>query len=96
MRGDKILGSSLEARIVLTVNIDDYSFFLENAQLLKKTLIASEIDILESEKEGIKVNVEKTLYKKCDRCWMHFDEENFSKKDLGLCLKCTEQLSING
>ena len=96
MRGDKILGSSLEARIVLTVNIDDYSFFLENAQLLKKTLIASEIDILESEKEGIKVNVEKTLYKKCDRCWMHFDEENFSKKDIGLCLKCTEQLSING
>ena len=45
MRTNKILGSSLEAKIILGVDSDNFDFYYENTALLKKTLIVSEIEI---------------------------------------------------
>ena len=95
MRTNKILGSSLEAKIILGVDSDNFDFYFENTALLKKTLIVSEIEIYKSDKSELDIKVEKTLFKKCERCWMHFDEEDFDSKDSDLCSKCVSQMKKN-
>ena len=95
MRTNKILGSSLEAKIILGVDSDNFDFYFENTALLKKTLIISEIEIHKSDKSELDIKVEKTLFKKCERCWMHFNEEDFDSKDSDLCSKCVSQMKKN-
>jgi len=95
MRTNKILGSSLEAKIILGFDSDNFDFYLENTALLKKTLIVSEIEIYKSDKFELDIKVEKTLFKKCERCWMHFDEQDFDSKDSDLCSKCSSQMKKN-
>ena len=57
-----------------------------------KTLIVSQIEILQSEDSKENIKIERTDYKKCDRCWMYFDEQSFTDNDPNLCLKCCEQM----
>ena len=92
MRTNKILGSSLEAKILLGVNSEDFDFYFKNISILKKTLIVSEIEISETDKSELDIKVEKTLFNKCERCWMHFNPESFDRDDSNLCLKCSNQM----
>tara|TARA_Y100001936_G_scaffold52127_1_gene50645 strand:+ start:9463 stop:12189 length:2727 start_codon:yes stop_codon:yes gene_type:complete len=91
-RSNKILGSSLEAKVTLGVNKDDFSFYSKNLELMKKTLIISEIEIMQIDALESEIKVDKTSFRKCDRCWMHFDQESFIDKDENLCQKCSIQL----
>ena len=92
-REEKIVGSSLEANIIIEVDKEDLGFFQINSDLLKKCLIVSQLQINQSSNNEIKVLVSKTKYKKCQRCWMYFSNNEFSAKDSNLCLKCETQLS---
>ena len=95
-REKKLLGSSLEAKISLGVSMEDYNFYLNNKNLLMKTLIISEISIYESGSADFDIKVEKTNFEKCGRCWMYFPSESFADLGCGeLCEKCNNQLKKN-
>ncbi|MBV9902439.1 MAG: isoleucine--tRNA ligase [Alphaproteobacteria bacterium] len=83
LRREKIIGSSLEARITypdLELGLTD-----ESLADLAEIFIVSEVAA--GEGEGIEVT--RTDYLKCGRCWRHLPEV---AEDGGLCARCTEVL----
>jgi len=85
LRRDKLIGSSLEARILYpAAELDGLG---ETLDQLAEICIVSEIEPGESAAIG----VEKTENRKCGRCWRHLPEV---EEDGGLCGRCEEV--VNG
>ncbi len=87
-RESKLIGSSLEAKIIIKSQKEEIEF-LKSFENLEKLLIVSEVDLEEGEKEII---VEKTNYKKCQRCWGYFSDVGKDKEFPDLCSKCIKVL----
>ena len=88
-RANKTIGNSLDAKVTIYAEGDEYNFLKENEELIKLVLIVSGLKIEENkrkeEKMGIKV--EHADGEKCERCWM-YDEHT----EDGLCPRCREVL----
>ena len=88
-RANKTIGNSLDAKVTIYAEGDEYKFLKENEELIKLVLIVSGLKIEENkrkeEKMGIKV--EHADGEKCERCWM-YDEHT----EDGLCPRCREVL----
>ena len=91
LRSDKVIGSSLEAEVVLSCSTDDYDFVFDNAKDFQKSLMVAKIDIVKSENNDTTAEVIKTSFKKCVRCWNFSDHR--SPKDDDICIKCETQLN---
>jgi isoleucyl-tRNA synthetase len=91
LRSDKVIGSSLEAEVVLACSTEDYNFIFDNTNDFKKSLMVAKIDIVKSENVETTVEVLKTSFKKCIRCWNFSDIR--SAKDDNICMKCETQLN---
>ena len=83
-RANKVIGNSLDAKVTITTNSDEYNFLKENESLIKMVLIISQLELKEDAnlKEAL-IKVEHAHGEKCERCWT-FDENT---KD-GLCPRC--------
>ena len=89
-RAEKIIGNSLDAKVTIFAEGEEYKFLKENEELLKLVLIVSGMEILENKrKEEIKLGtkVEHADGEKCERCWM-YDKNTHD----GLCPKCKANL----
>ncbi len=99
-RAEKLIGNSLDAKVTLTANSEDYNFLKENESLLKIVLIVSGLKLVEdknhnktnkenseNKEEKIKIEVAHADGEKCQRCWM-YDEHT----EDGLCPRCKEIL----
>ena len=89
-RAEKVIGNSLDAKVTIYAEADEYKFLKENEELLKTVLIVSGLKIEENNrKQEIKlgVKVEHADGEKCDRCWM-YDEHT----EDGLCPRCQKVL----
>ena len=64
-RRTKVLGNSLEAKVHLNCNDNQFNFLNDNLELIKKVLIISELSILNNKKNDLDIVVEKTKNKKC-------------------------------
>lgn len=84
MRANKELGSSLEARPVVTTAKPDIKEILESVQLAD-VCITSQIDIQDGE---CGVSIEKADGEKCVRCWKVLPEVSDSPDDL--CIRCSD------
>ena len=90
-RAEKVIGNSLDARVTIYAENEEYKFLKENEKLIKDVLIVSVIKIEEnSRKQEAKlgVKVEKADGEKCERCWM-YDEHT----EDGLCPRCRNVLA---
>ena len=92
LRSKKIIGSSLEADILLNCNKQDYVFLSENLDNFQKSLMVAKVDLVEEEVDDLKVFVNKTIFPKCVRCWNYTDLS--SDEDSSICAKCQAQLNL--
>ena len=78
-RSSKEIGSSLEAEVKLSVNVNKFEF-LKNLDLAEY-LITSKAEKILSENEEIKIEVNKAKGNKCPRCWKILEQS---------CTRCSD------
>ena len=88
-RANKVIGQSLEAKIILKVN-DEYKDLVKKyKKFLSEFFIVSEVEV----KSGKELEAEalKSDGLKCARCWRYEKKEDYDKK-LELCKRCKSVL----
>ena len=94
-RSEKVIGHSLNAKVTLYAEKDEYEFLLENKELLMTVFIVSGLEIEKNERkneEKIGVKVEVADGKKCERCWMYSITVGEDKENPNICHRCSEAL----
>ena len=89
-RAEKTIGNSLDAKVTIYAEGEEYKFLKENEELIKLVLIVSGLEIHENnrkQEEKLGVKVEHATGEKCERCWMYNDHI-----EDGLCPRCKEVL----
>lgn len=89
-RAEKTIGNSLDAKVTLFAEGEEYKFLKENEETIKLVLIVSGLEIQENnrkQEEKLGVKVEHATGEKCERCWMYNDH-----LEDGLCPRCKEVL----
>ncbi len=87
-REKDLIGSSLEASIVLYLPDEDYKLVRRHADFLKYVFIVSGVELERGEERAVKV--EKASGKKCLRCWNWSTEVGMDERWPELCPRCTE------
>ena len=93
-----LIGHSLDARVLLNIANDEYSFikdYTENE--VSDLFIVSQVkfvndNLAESEIEGISISVEKASGEKCERCWKYDEEVGHDHNHLDVCPRCASVL----
>ena len=88
-RQEKLIGNTLEARVVLNSNSDVTEKI--DKEELEEFLIVSDLTIHRVKEAS--VSVTKTPYKKCARCWRHRPTVGASKAHPDLCDRCESVVS---
>ncbi len=83
-RQEKLIGNTLEARVVLNSNSDVTEKI--DKEELEEFFIVSDLTIHQAKEAS--VSVTKTPYKKCARCWRHRPTVGASKAHPDLCDRC--------
>ncbi|MCK9266147.1 isoleucine--tRNA ligase [bacterium] len=91
-REEKIVRGSLEAKITISGDKELISF-LKTFENIEGLFIVSEVTLKETEETEIVV--EKTSLKKCNRCWIHFQETTPNKEFPDVCSKCIKAIEEN-
>ena len=73
-RAEKEIGLSLEAKVILYAEAEEYDFIKDKTDLLKDICMVSGVEISENrrnqdEEVGIGIEVKKADGEKCERCW---------------------------
>ena len=92
-RANKVIGHSLNAKVTLYADEENYKFIEENLKLLQSVFIISLLDVqknvrLGEEKLGVKVEV--APGEKCERCWMYSETVGENHDHPTLCHRCAE------
>ncbi|HXJ41649.1 MAG TPA: isoleucine--tRNA ligase [Bryobacteraceae bacterium] len=85
-RANKIIGSSLEARIRLTVDKDIYPVLNEHREALPGLFIVSQVDLAEGPEFA--VAIERASGVKCDRCWKYTEDTGAVAAFPTVCAAC--------
>jgi isoleucyl-tRNA synthetase len=84
-RNQQIIGSSLEAKVIIKTNDE---FIFTNKEDIKTALIVSQIEVLRSDKYS--VEVVHAEGKKCLRCWQWSVDVSKNERYPNLCPKCID------
>ncbi|UCC95625.1 MAG: isoleucine--tRNA ligase [Candidatus Omnitrophota bacterium] len=84
-----IVGSSLEARVCVLLDGDDYTFYKGHQETLREILIVSQVDIGQG---SFHIKVDKSDGKKCLRCWNWRNDVDSDREFSGICGRCVEAL----
>ncbi len=94
-RNEKVIGKSLEAKVILHTN-DDLSDILP---VLNKAFIVSQVELADGEGEfhgnveGLSITIVKADGEKCARCWTYSDTVGKNVEYPDLCERCASVLS---
>ena len=94
-RAEKTIGHSLNAKVTIFANDDEYDFLKENIDLLRTVFIISDLEVLENERkdeEKLGIKVEQAHGEKCERCWMYSTTVGEDKENPTICHRCSEAL----
>jgi isoleucyl-tRNA synthetase len=90
-RNAKQIGSSLEAKVVLTTNKETTRFLLDYFEQLRYIFIVSQVEVREGDAFSIEVqNADGT---KCERCWNYSTRVGEFKKYPTVCERCIDALN---
>ena len=94
-RKDKIVGSSLDAKVTIFAKGDWYEFLKNTTASLNAVFITSGIEITEGDGgdyvgENVGVTVSKADGAKCERCWSYSDTVGQNAEHPTLCERCAK------
>lgn len=89
-RAEKIIGHSLNAKVIINADKENYEFLKEKEELLQEIFIVSGVEIRESTEFSVEVAVADG--QKCERCWMYSVTVGEDKENPTICHKCSEAL----
>ncbi|WP_017471816.1 isoleucine--tRNA ligase [Amphibacillus jilinensis] len=94
-RADKIIGKSLEAKLMVKAKDDATKAMLDQIERLDQLFIVSKVEVvdqIESNKDYqyVQVNVEKYDADKCERCWVASETVGQNEQHPQLCQRCAE------
>jgi len=90
-RNAKLIGSSLEAKVVLTVNDSTFDLLSRYVDELRYIFIVSQVELLNG--ENFNVKVERAEGNKCERCWNYSTRVGESERYPTACERCLDALS---
>jgi isoleucyl-tRNA synthetase len=100
LRKDKQIGSSLQAKVVVTGSEAALAFLRPHAADLPMLFIVSEVELRPGagEGEGFGVTIERAAGVKCERCWRYVRSVSSEPAWAGLCERCQDALAepVNG
>jgi isoleucyl-tRNA synthetase len=105
-RKDKIIGSSLEAKLTLHVSTDYFDALSKLQNELRFVLITSHADVVladskpdsagETELDGVWIDIEKAPGTKCARCWHIREDVGTNEEHPELCSRCIDNVDGDG
>ncbi|HEY7291141.1 MAG TPA: isoleucine--tRNA ligase [Vicinamibacterales bacterium] len=99
LRKEKKIGSSLQAKVVLSAGLKDLPLLEQYARDLPMLFIVSEVDVRpapadDTPSEGKPhVTIERSAGTKCERCWRYVPKVSSDPTWAGLCERCQDALS---
>lgn len=93
-RNEKVIGSSLDAKVTLFAEGEILDFVKSVEDILPAVFIVSQVEIAEGEDafkgdvEGLSVSVAKAEGEKCERCWIYSDTVGSDSEHPTLCSRC--------
>jgi isoleucyl-tRNA synthetase len=100
LRKDKRIGSSLQARVVLSVTDAELAMLEPHAAQLPMLFIVSEVELrpvpadVEAHAEAApRITIERASGVKCDRCWRYVPAVSTERDWAGLCERCHDALA---
>lgn len=91
-RREKVIGSSLEAHVVLRADQRFRSFLKSYEADLETLFIVSQVTLAERQESGLMVEVFRAKGQKCERCWRYLDTVGISPEHPTLCDRCLEAI----
>jgi isoleucyl-tRNA synthetase len=89
-RNSKQIGSSLEAKVVLTADRETTLFLLDYYPELRYLFIVSQVEVQEG--DALKVDIQKADGMKCERCWNYSVRVGEYERYPTVCERCAEAL----
>jgi isoleucyl-tRNA synthetase len=100
LRKDKVIGSSLQAKVVLSPAPAELAFLEQHAAILPMLFIVSEVELRPAPPDAAahaeaapRVSVERAPGVKCERCWRYVKSVSQDPAWAGLCERCQDALS---
>jgi isoleucyl-tRNA synthetase len=95
LRKDKRIGSSLQAKVILTAAADELAFLEAHAHELPALFIVSEVELRSAGPAPAQrtVTIERAGGVKCERCWRYVAEVSTDPALAGLCDRCQGALA---
>ena len=92
-RGEKLIGSSLEAKVIVTANGSNFELLEHYADELRFIFIVSQVELKQaSDGESVGVQVVRAAGEKCDRCWNYSTRVGESERYPTVCERCLAAL----
>ena len=88
-RSAKVIGHSLNAKVIMSAKGEEYKFLQENKDLLMTVFIVSGLELVEGESD---IRVEVADGEKCERCWMYSTTVGEDAENPTICSRCSEAL----
>lgn len=89
-RTAKMIGSALEAKVLLTVDADTYAFLEKYKDELRYIFIVSQVELKQGDK--LAVEIVKADGTKCERCWNYSTQIGVDPKYPTVCERCAAVL----
>jgi isoleucyl-tRNA synthetase len=100
LRKEKQIGSSLQARVVLSANEKELAFLESYAAELPMLFIVSDVvlrpapaDVDAHAEAGPRITIERAGGVKCERCWRYVPSVSSAPESAGLCDRCQNALA---
>ncbi|MDR1991022.1 MAG: isoleucine--tRNA ligase [Acidobacteriaceae bacterium] len=98
LRKEKTIGSSLQAKVILSPNVADLAFLERYAALLPMLFIVSEVELQPSTQLNSDVptgiEIARAGGVKCERCWRYVPAVSDAPASAGLCPRCQDALAL--
>jgi isoleucyl-tRNA synthetase len=92
LRKDKVIGSSLQARVVLEAPAAGFALLDRYREQLPMLFIVSDVDVKKSEGDELQVTIERAGGVKCERCWRYVPSVSADPAWAGICARCQDAL----
>ena len=94
LRKEKKIGSSLQAKVVLSVTDEEGALLARHADALPMLFIVSEVELRHSTGgDTPHVTIERAGGVKCERCWRYVPRVSTDPSWAGLCERCQDALA---
>jgi isoleucyl-tRNA synthetase len=95
LRKDKRIGSSLQAKVILSVPADELAFLQTQSRELPTLFIVSDVELRPSGSDQRSVVIERAGGVKCERCWRYVPSVSTDPAWAGLCDRCQDALAAH-